>query len=167
MSNNSDPILIDISNAFYTGNYQQCINLAEKIKVKLNNCTMFQLIKNTIDVFIFSQKPSLERDIFMYRSYLATNRYRIVMDEISASSSGDLLAIRLFADFLMNKNKFTDLMEIIEKKIQNSDTELHAIWKIVASIMYVHENQLEEALRILSGSFDLGSVLNVIKYIDP
>lgn len=26
--------LIDISNAFYTGNYQQCITLAEKLKVK-------------------------------------------------------------------------------------------------------------------------------------
>lgn len=29
-----DPVLIDISNAFYTGNYQQCINLSEKIKVR-------------------------------------------------------------------------------------------------------------------------------------
>lgn len=34
MSGNTDPILIDISNAFYTGNYQQCITLAEKIKVR-------------------------------------------------------------------------------------------------------------------------------------
>lgn len=33
MSGNTDPLLIDISNAFYTGNYQQCISLAEKIKV--------------------------------------------------------------------------------------------------------------------------------------
>lgn len=35
MANNTDPILIDISNAFYTGNYQQCITLSEKVKVKI------------------------------------------------------------------------------------------------------------------------------------
>jgi coatomer protein complex subunit epsilon len=90
----------------------------------------------------------------MYRSYLATNRYRVVMDEINQSSSGDLLSIRLFADYLMNKNKFADLIEILEKKIAGSE-ELHNVWKVVASIMYIHENQLEEALRVLNGASDL------------
>jgi coatomer subunit epsilon len=90
----------------------------------------------------------------MYRSYLATNRYRVVMDEISQSGGGDLLALRYFADYLMNKNKFADLIELIEKKIQNSD-EIHHVWKVIASIMYIHEHQLEEALRILNGSSDL------------
>lgn len=33
MANNSDSILIDISNAFFTGNYQQCIAISEKVKV--------------------------------------------------------------------------------------------------------------------------------------
>jgi len=131
MTGNSDPLLVDVSNAFYTGNYQQCINLAEKIK-----------------------KPILEKDIFMYRSYLATNRYRVVLDEVP--SSGDLLAIRLFADYLLNKNKFSDLIEIFEKKLQ-SDDELHTIWRIVASIMYIHESQFEEALRVLNGTTDLES----------
>lgn len=90
----------------------------------------------------------------MYRSYLATNRYRVVMDEISANNSGDLLAVRLFADYLMNKNKFADLIEIFEKKLQNSD-EIHNVWKIIASIMYIHEYQLEEALRVLNAANDL------------
>jgi len=130
MAGNTDPILIDISNAFYTGNYQQCINLSEKIK-----------------------KPSLEKDIFMYRSYLATNRYRVVLDEVS-SSSGDLMAVRIFADYLLNKSKFADLIEIIEKKIQGDD-DIHVIWRIIASIMYIHESQFEEALRILSGTTEL------------
>jgi len=130
MSGNTDPLLIDISNAFYTGNYQQCISLAEKIK-----------------------KPSLEKDIFMHRSYLATNRYRVVLDEVSPSS-GDLVAVRIFADYLLNKNKFSDLIEIFEKKLQ-SDDELHVIWRVIASIMYIHENQFEEALRILNGTNEL------------
>lgn len=90
----------------------------------------------------------------MYRSYLATNRYRVVMDEISSSNGGDLLAVRLFADYLMNKNKFADLIEIFERKIKEKD-EIHNVWKVVASIMYIHENQLEEALRVLNGAPDL------------
>lgn len=44
MSNNTDPILIDISNAFYTGNYQQCITISEKVKVKHDYKNSFQLI---------------------------------------------------------------------------------------------------------------------------
>lgn len=131
MANSADPILIDISNAFYTGNYQHCINLAEKIK-----------------------KPILEKDVFMYRSYLATNRFRVVLDEISPSNSGDLLSVRLFADYMLNKNKFADLIEIFEKKIAGSE-EIHEVWKVIAAIMYIHENQLEEALRVLNGSSDL------------
>lgn len=33
MASSSDPLLVDISNAFFTGNYQLCITLSEKIKV--------------------------------------------------------------------------------------------------------------------------------------
>lgn len=90
----------------------------------------------------------------MYRSYLATNRFRVVLDEVSASSAGDLLPVRLFADYLLNKSKFTDLIEIFEKKLQGDD-ELHVSWSVIASIMYIHENQFEEALRILNGTNDL------------
>lgn len=89
----------------------------------------------------------------MYRSYLATNRYRVVLDEVQSSGT-DLVAVKLLADYLLNKNKFSDLIEIFEKKLQTDD-ELHVIWRIIASIMYIHENQFEEALRILSGSTEL------------
>lgn len=91
----------------------------------------------------------------MYRSYLATNRFRVVLDEVNPSS-GDLLAVRVFADYLLNKNKFADLIEIFEKKIQADDDEaLHVIWRVVAAIMYIHENQFEEALRVLNKTNDL------------
>lgn len=88
----------------------------------------------------------------MYRAYLATNRYRVVLEEVS-STSGDLVAVRIFADYLLNKNKFVDLIEIFEKKINND--EVHVVWRVIASIMYIHENQFEEALRILNGTNDL------------
>lgn len=57
MSGSSDPLLVDISNAFYTGNYQQCITLAEKIKVCgiIFSCFMF------LHVFTFLETQPGER----------------------------------------------------------------------------------------------------------
>ena len=49
--------LFDLKNAFFTGNYQTYTNEAQKLKLS-------------------HPEMSLERDVLMYRSYLALRKYR-------------------------------------------------------------------------------------------
>jgi coatomer subunit epsilon len=44
----------------------------------------------------------IERDVFVYRSYIAVGNYAVVLDEIkeTASTPPDLLAVRLLATYL-------------------------------------------------------------------
>ncbi|CAF5015139.1 unnamed protein product, partial [Rotaria sp. Silwood1] len=52
--------LFEIRTNFYTGNYQQTINEATKLKVP--------------------QNLQVEKDLFMYRSYIAQKKYGVVLD---------------------------------------------------------------------------------------
>lgn len=47
----------------------------------------------------------LERDVFVYRSYIAQKKYRIVVDEISDKSALELQALKLLAEFLSTPRK--------------------------------------------------------------
>ena len=59
--------------------------------------------------FVFVQVPQnlqTEKDLFMYRSYIAQKKYGVVLDEIRPSASQEeLVAVRLLADFLANDSK--------------------------------------------------------------
>ena len=69
-ANKEVDILFDVRNAFFLGDYQHCITEAQKIKV----CK--KLLRVYRNVFCsFSQPPTtaiaVERDVLMYRAYLA------------------------------------------------------------------------------------------------
>lgn len=91
----------------------------------------------------------------MYRAYLASNRGRIVLDEISSSDSSDLLAIRLLAEYLGDRNKFNDLIKRIENRLSQPSDSDTVIWTIVCAVLFINEGMFEDALRLLNDVDDL------------
>ena len=78
--------LFDIKNAFYTGNYQTCINEAQKLKIG-------------------DPELSTDRDVLMYRAYLALKKFRVVLEEVGPSSKPLLQPLAMLATFLSNPSR--------------------------------------------------------------
>ncbi|XP_058464176.1 coatomer subunit epsilon [Malaya genurostris] len=134
MSRQSNEVdeLFDVKNSFYIGNYQHCINEAQKIS-----------------------KPSLEKDTFLYRAYIAQHKYRVVLDGIRSNSDNPLLALRYLAEYLSDKSRREAIVSSFDDKFKGDISELDVTWIIAGSIVYCHEGTYESALKILHGNFHL------------
>ena len=61
---------------------------------------------------------SLERDVFLYRSYLALKKFRVVLDEISPSSPELVQPLKMLANFLAYPAKRDDIVADLDSKVR-------------------------------------------------
>ncbi|KAG2443349.1 hypothetical protein HXX76_001711 [Chlamydomonas incerta] len=129
-------LLFNVRNSFYLGAYNTVINEA----ADLDNL-------NEVD--------SIERDCFVYRSYIALGSYDLVISEIRDSAATGLLAVKLLAQYLSNKKSKDDVLAILADWLADSACNRNSMVLLVAGMIHAHEGNYPEALKACHGSNNL------------
>ncbi|XP_063598109.1 coatomer subunit epsilon-like [Penaeus indicus] len=125
--------LFDVRNSFSIGNYQHCINEAQKLQVS-------------------SPELRLERDIFLYRALIGQRKYGVVQSEIKASAPPPLQALKLLAQYFQFPSNRVTIVNDLESQLSGNVDLSNTALLIVAATIYCHEDNYEGALRALSQS---------------
>lgn len=133
MANQDVDELFDIRTALLIGNYQQCINEAQKLSLS-------------------NPEKKLQRDVIMYRAYIAQRKYGVALDEIRKESTDELQAVRMFADFLANDTKRDTIVRELDTKMAGSVDLSNSTFLLMAASIYYHEQNYDAALRVLHQS---------------
>ncbi|XP_055711779.1 coatomer subunit epsilon [Phlebotomus papatasi] len=112
-----------VRNHFYLGNYQECINHVQKIKT-----------------------ASLEKDMFLYRSYIGQKQYGIVLDEVKKDS--ELYPIRLVAEYFTQIDRRPAILQQVDDFVDKNRGSMDPIWIVAAGTIYFQEGMYENCLSI-------------------
>lgn len=123
-------ILFDVRNNFLLGNYQGCINEANNVNAR-------------------SDRDKLERDVYVYRSYIALSNFQIVMDEVMASAHASLQAVKLLATYLSSESNKDIAMVTVKEWMADGTSANNSHLQLVAGSIYIHEQLYEEAMKAL------------------
>lgn len=91
---------------------------------------------------------TLERDVLLYRAYIAQRKFRVVLDEINNSSPSELQPLKTLADYFANPHRRDVILTELDKEA-SQPVLYNPNFLIVAATIYYHEKNLEAALRIL------------------
>jgi len=136
--------LFEVRTALYTGNYQQCINEAQKLKV--------------------GPEIQTDRDVLMYRAYIAQRKYGVVLDEVNSSSSSELQAVRRLADFISSDaSKREKILLELDSKMSGNVTVSDSCFLLMSASIYVHDSNFDAALRTLHQSDSLECIALMVQ----
>ncbi|CAH2229640.1 jg4870 [Pararge aegeria aegeria] len=124
--------LFDVKNSFYVGNYQQAINEAQNVKPS-------------------TPLIALQRDSFLYRSYIAQGNYRIVLQELQRADPM-LQPLKSLVEYLSPGANKPAVVSDIDARVAKGIELANEVFLIVAATVYYHEENYEAALKILHGA---------------
>ncbi|NXS86439.1 COPE protein, partial [Erpornis zantholeuca] len=122
--------LFDLRNNFYIGAYQAAINEAQRAKPS-------------------SAEREVERDVFLFRAYIAQRKFGVVLDEIGAGAGPELQAVRMLAEFLSNESHRDTIVAELDKKMAKSVDVANSTFLLMAASIYFHHGNCDAALRAL------------------
>ncbi|KAH8281649.1 hypothetical protein KR054_001994 [Drosophila jambulina] len=127
--------LFDARNEYYVGNFMGSIN------------------------FVLPEQGTAGPELlsYMYLSYLAIDSGRIVASDIKENNATPLQALRLVHEAFEQPSRTEELLEKLTDKVAGDEDETN-IWHIATAIVYCHDGQFENALKILHGSTNLESM---------
>ena len=94
---------------------------------------------------------ALDRDVFLYRAYIAQRKFRVVIDEINNSSPPELQPLKMLAEYFAFPNRRETILTELDQVASKANADNHN-FMIVAATIYYHEKNLESALRVLRNS---------------
>lgn len=96
-----------------------------------------------------SPEREVERDVFLYRAYLAQRKYGVVLDEIKPSSAPELQAVRMFAEYLASENQRDSIVLELDREMSRSVDVTNTTFLLMAASIYFHDQNPDAALRTL------------------
>jgi coatomer protein complex subunit epsilon len=136
--------LFELRNYYLLGNYQGAINEG-----------------NSLPVSTLKEQDKVERDVYIYRSYIAQGKYNLVLSEISDSAPAPLQAVKLLANYLQREENRESVVSHLKEWLKDGNVASNPFVQQIAATIYYNHQSYEDAMRCVYQSTSLEGYLDL------